>query len=243
MLATTERKGLFVTGTGTGVGKTVLTAALARYLRQQGIDVAVMKPLESGVADTTQDGDDSKLLRWAAETGEPIEITSPYRFETPAAPGTASRIEKQPVDYSALVANSRDLIARHSFTLIEGAGGLMVPIAGGFLISDLAKDIGLPLLVIGGVQLGAINQFLLTLLAARYLEIDVAGYILNRMPENPNIAEKSVPHDLASLTINELLAVIPETSGTLEEIIESIAAKLPTLPSWRLLKQILPSSL
>ncbi len=241
MPATAEPQGLFITGTGTAVGKTIFTAALAMHLRKSGIDVGVMKPLESGVEDLSKAGDDGELLRWAAASTDSLESTCPYRFKSAAAPATASRFEKKPVDYSDLVLNSKRLVEQHQFTLIEGAGGLMVPIAGGFLISDLAKDIGLPLLVVADAQLGTINHSLLTLLAARYLEIEVAGYILNRMPTLPSIAEKSAPHDLASLTIEELLAVIPEVEGDPHEMIGQIARILPTLPSWPLLKKYLPS--
>lgn len=242
MPAIAEPQGLFITGTGTGVGKTIFTAALALHLRAAGIDVGVMKPLESGVPDVSKAGEDGELLRWAAANNDSLEATCPYRFKNATAPGTAARLENQPVRYTELVLGAKELVSHHQFTLIEGAGGLMVPIAGGFLISDLAKDIGLPLLVVADAQLGTINHSLLTLLAARYLELEVAGYILNRMPAAPGVAEKSVPHDLASLTIEELLAVIPEVAGGPREMIEKIAALLPTLPSWPLLKRYLPPS-
>ena len=242
MPATADSRGLFVTGTGTAVGKTIFTAALAMHLRKSGIDVGVMKPLESGVEDVTRAGEDAELLRWAAVSSDPLEATCPYRFESATAPGTASRLEKQPVDYTKLVLTAKQLVGQHQFTLIEGAGGLMVPIAGGFLVSDLAKDIGLPLLIVADARLGTINHTLLTLLAARYLEIEIAGYILNRMPGVPSAAEKNAPHDLASLTIEELLAVIPEVEGLPREMIEQISTVLPTLPSWPLMKKYLPRS-
>ena len=240
MPATAEHGGLFVTGTGTGVGKTILTASLAYFLRRQGIDVGVMKPLETGVKDTSKAGEDGVLLRWAAQTDEPLEQTCPYRFVAPAAPATAARLEQRTVDYSQLVADTKAQIARHRFCLIEGAGGLMVPIAGGFLVADLVRDCGLPLLVVADVRLGTINQTLQTLLAARYLDLEVAGYILNRMPQEPSVAEKHAPHDLASLTREELLAVLPELSGNAEEMIAALAHRLPELPSWPLLKRLLP---
>ncbi len=242
MPATVEPRGLFITGTGTGVGKTILTAALAMHLRKCGIDVGVMKPLETGVADVSTAGEDGELLRWAAETTDPLETTCPYRFETAAAPATASRLERDPVQYTDLTLTARTLVEQHQFTLIEGAGGLMVPIAGGFLVSDLVKDIGLPMLVVANAQLGTINHSLLTLLAARYLELEVVGYILNRMPVVPSAAEKAAPHDLASLTREELLAVIPEVAGTPRKMIEQVSLLLPTLPSWPLLKRYLPSA-
>jgi dethiobiotin synthetase len=238
----TEPRGLFITGTGTAVGKTIFAAALAMHLRKSGVDVGVMKPLETGVADVTKAGEDGELLRWAAANGDSLETSCPYRFENAAAPATASRLEQQPVNYTDLVLDSKKLVEQHQFTLIEGAGGLMVPIAGGFLISDLARDIGLPMLVVADAQLGTINHSLLTLLAARYLEIEVVGYILNRMPTVPNVAEKAAPHDLASLTIEELLAVIPEVEANPREMVEQVAMLLPTLPSWPLLKKYLPPS-
>jgi len=240
MPAIVEPQGLFITGTGTAVGKTIFTAALAMHLRKVGVDVGVMKPLESGVKDVTKAGEDGELLRWAAASTDSLERSCPYRFKNATAPATAARLEQQPVHYTDLVLNAKKLVNQHQFTLIEGAGGLMVPIAGGFLISDLAKDIGLPLLVIADAQLGTINHCLLTLLAARYLGIEVAGYILNRMPAKPSAAEKSAPHDLASLAIEELLAVIPEVAGSPREMIEHVSTALPKLPSWTLLQKYLP---
>ncbi len=240
MPATAEPRGLFITGTGTGVGKTIFTAALALYLRQCDIDVGVMKPVETGVANVDHPGQDGELLRWAAAINEPPEITCPYRFKMAAAPATASRQEKRSVNYTELLATGKKIIAHHQFTLIEGAGGLMVPLVGGFLVADLAKDLGLPLLVVAEARLGTINHTLLSLLAARYLEIEIAGYLLNRMPEKPSEAEKSTPHDLASLTVEELLLVLPEFEGSTQQIVKEMAKILPTLPSWALLKRYLP---
>ena len=240
MPAPTKRKGLFVSGTGTGVGKTIVAAALARHLKRAGIDVGVMKPLETGVASPENAGEDAQLLAEAAQSTESLERIAPYRFKTPAAPATAARLEQQPVDYSQLIQDARELVDRHDFTLIEGAGGLMVPVAGGFLIADLAREIGLELLVVADPFLGTINHTLTTLLAARYLEIPVAGYIINRMPADPSPAEKAVPHDLASLTIEELLAVIPAVEGTAQQQVERVAELLPNLASWPLLKRFLP---
>lgn len=236
----TEKKGLFITGTGTGVGKSILCAALARHLRERGVDIGVMKPLETGVPDPVQAGEDARLLAWAATSTDSLEQISPYRFKAPASPATASRAEQRPVNYSELLEKARELLGKHEFTLIEGAGGLMVPIAGGFLIADLARDLGLELLVVADAGLGTINHTLTTLTTARFLELNVAGYVINRMPSEPDLAEKSVPHDLASLTIDELLAVIPEVKGTAEEQVDAVAQLLPGLPSWPLLNRLLP---
>jgi len=240
MPVTTEKKGLFISGTGTGVGKSIIGSGLAKHLRSKGLDVGVMKPLETGVADPTQGGDDARLLAWAASATDQMAQINPYCFKTPAAPATASRLENRPVAYAELVAQGRALIARHDFTIIEGAGGLMVPVSGGFLIADLAKDLGLDVLVVADAALGTINRTLTTLTAARYLELQIAGYIINRMPQDPTAAETSAPHDLASLTFEELLAVIPEVTGDAHEQVDAVARLLPTLPSWPLLRTLFP---
>jgi dethiobiotin synthetase len=240
MTVDTDQRGLFVTGTSTGVGKTAVTGALACYLREQGIDVGVCKPCETGVTDIAKPGDDGELLRWAAASTDSIEQTCPLRFNVPAAPATAARLEKRKIDYSALVQTTQELIRRHRFTLIEGAGGLMVPLAGGILVADLVRDLNLPLLVVADARLGTINHSLLTLLAARYFELNVAGYLINRMPAAPLAAEKAVPHDLASLTHAELLGVLPELTGSPREVVQKLADGFPELPTWGLWRQHLP---
>lgn len=243
MPANADQRGIFVTGTSTGVGKTAVTGALTCYLRQQGIDVGVCKPCETGVIDVTRPGDDGELLRWAANSIDPIELTCPLRFSVPAAPATAARLEKRKTDYSSLVQTTKELVNRHKFTLVEGAGGLMVPLAGGILIADLVRDLGLPLLVVADARLGTINHSLLTLLAARYFDLNVAGYLINRMPSSPLAAEKAVPHDLASLTYAELLGVLPEVTGSPREVVRELAERLPKLPTWGQWRQYLPLSL
>ena len=96
MPVTVNPPGLFITGTGTAVGKTIFTAALALHLRKAGVDVGVMKPLESGVEDVTTAGEDGELLRWASATTDSVESTCPYRFKNAAAPGTASQRNLSP---------------------------------------------------------------------------------------------------------------------------------------------------
>ena len=240
MVANSNMRGLFVTGTDTGVGKTAVTGALALCLRHQGIDVGVCKPCETGVIDSAKPGEDGALLCWAAASTDAFEQACPLRFPTPAAPATAARLEQRKIDYSALVQTTKDLINRHQFTLIEGSGGLMVPLAGGILIADLVRDLDLPLLVVADAQLGTLNHSLLTLLAARYFELNLAGYVINRMPSSPLAAEKAVPHDLASLTYAELLGVLPEITGNPREVVQQMAECLPQLPTWSLWRQHLP---
>lgn len=225
--------GLFVTGTDTGVGKTLVAAALARHYRRGGLKVGVMKPCETGVADTSHPGDDARLLRWAAGSCDSDQAIAPYRLREPLAPSLAAERAgviidpRQIADHLATIRTGKDLV------LVEGAGGLMVPLRGGYLMADLVRELGLPLLVVSRATLGTINHTLLTIFAARAMELPVGGFMINRMPSNPDIAEQEAPHQLASLASADLFGVLPEVSGCAEEQVEQLAeiiGGLPTLP-------------
>lgn len=226
-------RGVFITGTDTGVGKTMVGAALARFLRQRGVDVGVMKPAETGVADPTRLGPDGSLLQWAADSGDPIELISPYRLRLPLAPSLAAKHDGVRIDLEHLVGSARQLASAHEFLIVEGAGGLMVPLAGGFLIADLAAELGLPLLVVAKPSLGTINHTLLTVFAARGMELPLAGVIINNMPEQADAAEAQVPHAIGSLASADLLGVFPRVFGDPQQQVQQLADHLaasPTLP-------------
>jgi len=222
--------GVFVVGTDTEVGKTLVAAALARHLLDRGKRVGVMKPVETGVTDPEKLGPDGELLRWGANSDFTVEQISPYRFSLPLAPFLAAEKEGRRIDPQALLkciqANAKD-----RFLIVEGAGGLMVPLAGGFTIADLALQSGLPLLVVARPGLGTINHTLLTVLAARTMEAPVAGIIINGMPDQPDAAEESAPHAIASLASAALLGVLPRVAGTPREKIIALADAVNTLPT------------
>jgi dethiobiotin synthetase len=224
-------KGIFVTGTDTGVGKTMVSAALARFLTERGLKVGVMKPAESGVNDPSRLGNDGSLLQWAANSNDAMEEISPYRLRAPLSPAQAAEKEKCFIDFASLVATAQTLGRRHDFLIIEGAGGLMTPLSGGLLMADLAKEIGLPLLVVTTARLGTLNQTLLTIFAAQQMGIPVSGYIINRMPVQPDEAAETAPHTLSSLASADILGVLPEVDGTDREKVLTLSATLKTLPS------------
>ena len=224
-------KGIFVTGTDTGVGKTMVSAALAHFLTERGLNVGIMKPAESGVSDPARLGNDGSLLQWAAKSSDTIEEISPYRLRAPLAPAQAAEKDGCFIDFAGLVATAQKLGKRHDFLIVEGAGGLMTPLSGGLLMADLAKAIGLPLLVVTTARLGTLNQTLLTIFAAQQMEIPVAGYLINRMPAQPDEAAETAPHTLASLASADILGVLPEVSGTEQEKVITLSATLKTLPS------------
>lgn len=232
-MAADELRGVFVTGTDTGVGKTLVAAALARHLRNSNLDVGVMKPVETGVTDPTRPGPDAALLQWAANCSDALELIAPYRLRAPLAPALAAKEESVRVDMAHIVETARSLNERHDFTIIEGAGGLMVPLAGGLLVADLVLQLGLSLLVVCRPGLGTINHTLLTVHAARTMGIPLAGFIINGMPQQPDAAEALAPHTLASLASADLLGVLPRVEGDEREKIDVLAqaiAGLPTLP-------------
>jgi dethiobiotin synthetase len=228
--------GVFVTGTDTGVGKTLVAAALARHLRDLGLRVGVMKPAETGVADPGMEGPDAALLRWASECQAPTEDVAPLRLHRPLAPATAAEKEKVFVDFGGLVDACRRLRATHDFVIVEGAGGLMVPLAGGLLMADLARAMGLPLLVVCRPHLGTINHTLLTVFCAKSMELPVAGFLINGMPLEPDEAMASAPHALAALASTDLLGVLDKVDAADDRLkVQGLAEQISQLPTYRTL--------
>jgi dethiobiotin synthetase len=174
------RRGWFVTGTDTGVGKTVVACALAEMLRARRLDVGVMKPIETGVG--PQGPLDAIALLEAARADDPLDLICPQRFELPAAPSVAAAREGREVDLDAIRDAFAKLRARHEHLLVEGAGGMLVPIAAGYTMADLMRELGLPLLVVTRAALGTVNHTLLTLEAAERRDLDVAGVVISHGP-------------------------------------------------------------
>ena len=150
---------LFVTGTDTNVGKTFVSCALIAALRARGRRVTVMKPVETGVE---REPLDALALRAAADDPAPLDAICPVRLRAPLAPTVAARLEGRTLDPEQLV---RQVIARAAdadVLLVEGAGGLLVPIAGRFTFADLARRCALPVLLVAANRLGTVNHAALT---------------------------------------------------------------------------------
>ena len=174
-------KGYFITGTDTNVGKTVVTACLLALYREQGIDAGVMKPIETGVDQecSSEANSDAKFLLTISGNGDPIEEICPIRLKPTAAPLQAARIAGQTIDISLILENFRRLQAKHDRMLVEGIGGLLVPLTADYSVSDLIKDMNLPLIIVSRFSLGTINHTLLTVKAAQETGVEIAGIILN----------------------------------------------------------------
>jgi len=203
--------GLFITGTDTGVGKTFVACGLAALLRGRGYRIGVMKPAESGCPE--RDGklipEDAVRLREAAGSAEPIEKICPYRLPEPLAPSLAAERAGVRIDINHLLAVYGELSSSCDLTLVEGAGGLMVPLLPSFTYADLARVMQLPVLVVAANKLGAINHLLLTLEHASCKGLTVLGYILNRVSGERSPAADSNREVLANLTGVPCLGELP----------------------------------
>ncbi len=172
-------RGIFITGTDTGVGKTVVTAAVARHLAQRGLSVGVMKPVETGVPDGPCEWTDACRLRSAAGLDDLIERISPYQFTKPLAPLAASREAGRTIDLQDIVRSVDEMAARHVVTLVEGVGGVLAPMATDWDVRDLIQHLGLPVVVVGRSGLGGINHARLTIEALRLRQCRILVLVLN----------------------------------------------------------------
>jgi len=223
------RHGVFVTGTDTGVGKTVVGCALARALRRAGRDVGVMKPVETGVG--PEGPLDAIALRQAAEVAESLDEVCPQRFALPAAPSVAAGAEGRAVDLDRVRRGFARIAARHDFVLVEGAGGALVPLTKEVAMLDLALDLGLPLLVAARARLGTINHTLLTLEVARTRGARVAGVVISHADGALSDADAANLAALREALGERLLGEIPPLAardGTLDDAADG-AIDLETL--------------
>jgi dethiobiotin synthetase len=188
-------RSFLITGTDTGVGKTTVASAIAAALRRRTCDLGVLKPVETGCQIAADGGlipADAVQLRWAAgREDEPLELICPFRLRDPLAPSVAARREGVRIELPDLVRAVQQIAARHEVVLIEGAGGLLVPVSDGATFADLARACSLRVLVVVGNRLGAINHARLTLDCARAAGLEMAGYVVNTLAAEPDLAMRT----------------------------------------------------
>jgi dethiobiotin synthetase len=181
-------RGLFVTGTDTGVGKSVLAASVCAALAARGERVAAFKPVVTGLDDEPGEfGYDHELLASAANAGQAPEDVAPCRFGPPLSPQLAAELAGERIEPAQLLEAAR----AHELLVCEGVGGPLVPITIGYLVRDLAIDLGLPVIVAARTGLGTINHTLLTVEAARTAGLRVAGVVMTPWPDEPAEIERS----------------------------------------------------
>jgi dethiobiotin synthetase len=213
---------IFVTGTDTGVGKTFVGCALAHAWRAAGRTVGVMKPVETGVE---REPDDARVLARAAGDDSPLDDVCPYRFRAPLAPSVAAALEGRTIDVERIVAlldrRARDV----DVLLVEGAGGLLVPIAGTTTWLDLAVRVGVPVLIVAANRLGTVNHCALTARVATTAGLSVRGYVLSQPTATTDVSAMTNAETITGLTGLPCLGVLPHLARPED------AARRLTLPS------------
>jgi dethiobiotin synthetase len=182
-------RGVFVTGTGTEVGKTVVAATIAHTAVECGQRVAVFKPAVSGLDEEGEP--DHALLRRAAGSSQTDDEIAPYRYGPPVSPHLGAELAGETVDPIGLRAAAGAAADAADLLVVEGVGGFLVPLTLGYLVRDFARELGLPVVIAGPPGLGAINHTLLTIEAVRAVGLDVAGVVLTPWPSEPGRVELS----------------------------------------------------
>ena len=205
-------KGIFITGTDTEIGKTTIARSLALISRNSGCDVGVMKPFATGkrVYSTKYKSKDSALLAKAAQVKDLDEEINPFFYSVPTAPFTAWKIQskKEPSVEDALRIYKK-LAAKHDFMIVEGIGGIMVPLTKKHYVAHFAKLLGLPTVIISGPKLGTINHTLLTVKVCRDFRLNILGIIINGMPSEASQLKTQTIETISELSKQRILSIIP----------------------------------
>jgi dethiobiotin synthetase len=211
-------RGVFVTGTDTGVGKTVVAAGLVAALRRARYDVGVMKPVATGGARRREGlvSRDAEFLAHVADAPEPLAVISPVVLRDPLAPTVAARRAGVRIDLEKVRGAFAEIAAAHDAVIVEGIGGLLVPIIEKtYRVADLAAEMGLPLVIVARPGLGTINHTLLTVEASRSRGLRVAGVIINGLnADTAGLAEETNPAEIARETGLAVLTVVPWDAET-----------------------------
>lgn len=171
-------RGIFVTGTDTGVGKTVITAGVAAALRSEGLDVGVCKPVQSGHLAGDPEGDTGRLLALSG-LDDSAAMVNRYSFSAALAPLVAARLEGEVISSGEVLGHIAEMDGVHDSLLVEGAGGFMVPLAEGWTIANLAGSLGYPVLIVARPGLGTVNHTVMTAMIVQASGLEVAGVVLN----------------------------------------------------------------
>lgn len=208
-----QLNGVFVTGTDTDCGKTLISGGIARALLHKGFNVGVMKPVATWGDPRREPGgrqrwisEDALHLRQAAATSDSLDLINPICYKAAMAPWPAARLEKKNIDVDRLMAVYRELTRRHDFLVVEGVGGLMVPLKRDFFVIDLISRMRLAAIIVAHPHLGTINHTLLTVKALKQQGIPLAGIVLNNYTGKSR-AEQTNPSTLRKILDRKILVV------------------------------------
>ncbi len=204
-------KGIFVTGTDTGVGKTIVTASIAWNLIQAGRKVGVLKPVQTGTI--VSGPTDIEFVQSLFGEDSPLDVACPYMFPDPVAPLVASMLSGERIDIRSIEDSYSKLADQNDTVIVEGAGGLQVPILEDYFMSDLAMDLNIPILIVTRPNLGTLNHTFLTLESAKRKGLDVVGIVISNYPWDPGIPEQTNPELIISMTGVNILGILPHDNS------------------------------
>ncbi|OHB48405.1 MAG: dethiobiotin synthase [Planctomycetes bacterium GWF2_41_51] len=207
-----KHKGLFITATDTGVGKTLIAGAIAKILSEKGKKIGVFKPVATGCKKTREGlvGEDAEFLALCSDSEFSLADINPETFEEPAAPYACEIKESRKVDLERIITAYNYICSNSDYIIVEGIGGVRVPITENLDVLGLAKMFGLPVVVVARPGLGTINHTLLTIDAIRNAQLPLAGIIINGYDEpNSDFAQQSAPAIIAEVGRTRILAVVP----------------------------------
>lgn len=236
-------RGVFITATDTGVGKTLVASALAACLTQQGIDVGVMKPVETGVSRSGKFQSDGGRLQRAAGNYDSIAEVCPYAFQLPVAPLSAAEAEGKTVRPTTIMRVFLTLHQKHTLIVVEGAGGIYTPITNIFSMLDLIYNMKLPAIVVGQSGLGGVNHALLTLNALRLRHIPIVALVLNQLhpprTKTTRVQEQSTVNLLRRLAGVPVVGPLPYNVTVNRNLDEGLVRLVETAPIKKLARLVL----
>ncbi len=196
--------GLFVTATGTEIGKTVVAGGIAASIKHAGINVGVMKPISTG------DNSDAQFLKHAAQVDDPLNLINPICLQHPLAPSVSSRLDNETIDLSKIDTAYATLKSKYDFLIVEGVGGIAVPIKDDYLVAHLIRQLQMPILIVAHVGLGTINHTVLTVAFARQFNLRIVGIVLNSFNSHTvGLAEQTNPDEIERLTGIPIVGIVP----------------------------------
>ena len=194
---------LFVTGTDTGVGKTIFVSTLALAVNSTGKKVAIIKPVQTGSSK------DTELIKKL--TGGKIPVFNTYSFKLPSAPTVAAKHQGKKIKKNKIISDIKALKKRFDFVIVEGIGGIAVPITENYLVADLIKELKSPLITVSSPKLGTINHTVLTLEFAKRKGLNVIGFVISGFDEkSKNVVEKTADEEISKITKVKCLFKIPK---------------------------------
>lgn len=204
-------RGVFITGIDTEIGKTEIACGLAWFLRKNEIKVGVMKPFATSSKIYSKDykSQDTAKLAKAAGVGDPDETLNPVFFPLAASPLMAAEISHKPINLKKVIEKFMFLKKKYDFIVVEGIGGVMVPITHKVSLLHVVRKMNLPVIIVSRPRLGSINHTVMTINTCREFKVPIVGIIFNQMPIRPNIVESMTPFYIERLTKTKTLSVIP----------------------------------